>query len=191
MRGSKFAAPLNIAGAANTKTKTGLNETYLSAQRAQTQAYTWISCPHEDERRPPYSRRAPRQRPHPIGCVVLASARYGLPKSHRLLRPVEFTATLKSSLRWRNDYFGLYVVPNPYPHGRLGIVVSRKTSPRAVVRNRVKRQIRESFRRQQGNLAGLDIVVVAGIKAGNAHVDAMRASLQQLWEKVQKRCGKS
>ena len=98
---------------------------------------------------------------------------------------------LKGSLRWRDDLFGVYAVPNPYPHGRLGIVVSRKTSPRAVVRNRVKRQIRESFRGCQEKLAGLDFVVVASPRAGRAQTASLRASLQQLWEKVEQRCKKS
>ncbi len=98
---------------------------------------------------------------------------------------------LQGSLRWRDDLFGVYAVPNPNPHGRLGIVVSRKTSPRAVVRNRVKRQIRESFRGRQEKLGGLDLVVVASTKAGRAQNAALRAALQQLWEKVEQRCKKS
>jgi ribonuclease P protein component len=108
-----------------------------------------------------------------------------------LRRPAEFKTVLKGSLRWRDDFFGVYAVPNPHPHGRLGIVVSRKISPRAVVRNRVKRQIRESFRGGQEKLAGLDFVVVASPAAGRAQTAALRASLQQLWEKVEQRCKKS
>ena len=121
----------------------------------------------------------------------LTSARRGLPKSHRLLRPAEFTATLKSRLRWRDDNFGVYAVPNSHSHGRLGIVVSRKTSPRAVARNRVKRQVRELFRQHQERLSGMDIVVVASPKAGRAEVTSLRTSLQQLWEKVEHQCKKS
>lgn len=118
-------------------------------------------------------------------------ARRGLPKSHRLRRPAEFRAVLQGSLRWRDEYFGVYAVPNPHPHGRLGIVVSRKTSPRAVVRNRVKRQIRESFRGRQQQLGGLDFVVVASPRAGRVQNAALQASLQKLWEKVEQRCKKS
>jgi ribonuclease P protein component len=121
----------------------------------------------------------------------LASARGGLPKSHRLLKPAEFTATLKSRLRWRNDIFSVYAAQNPYPFGRLGIVVSRKASPRAVVRNRIKRQVRELFRQNQDSLGGIDLVVVASPKAGVSEVVSLRTSLQQLWEKVEQRCKKS
>jgi len=123
--------------------------------------------------------------------LILTTARCGLSKSYRLLRPAEFKATLKSSTRWRDDFFGVYATPNPHPYGRLGIVVSRKTSPRAVVRNRVKRQIRESFRCQKEKFSGLDIVVVAGPRAGTAQLISLRASLQQIWDKVEKQCKKS
>jgi ribonuclease P protein component len=121
----------------------------------------------------------------------LENARGGLPRSHRILEPAEFAATLKSSLRWRNDYFGIYATRNPHPHGRIGLVVSRKASPRAVTRNRVKRQIRESFRRYQERLCGLDIVVVANPKSGKAPSASLRTSLSQLWEKIEQQCRKS
>ncbi len=105
--------------------------------------------------------------------------------------PAEFTATLKSTWRGRDDFFGVYAIPNLYPYGRLGLIVSRKASPRAVVRNRVKRQVREAFRRYQQKLTGLDIVVVASAKAGTAPAMVLRASLQQLWDKVEQQCRKS
>ena len=167
------------------------DETHISTQRAETQAHPWISRPHEDSGRAPHIGRAPRQRPQASERIILPRARRGLPKSHRLRRPAEFTATLKGSMRWRDDFFGVYAVANPYPHGRLGIIVSRKTSPRAVVRNRIKRQIRESFRSCQEKLDGLDIVVMASPKAGRAQAASLRASLQQLWDKVERQCKKS
>ena len=98
---------------------------------------------------------------------------------------------MKSGQRWRNDLFGTYVAPNFTSHGRLGVVVSRKTSPRAVIRNRVKRQIRESFRHNQERFGGLSIVVLANPKAGAAKLEALRLALQQLWDTIEKQCKKS
>jgi ribonuclease P protein component len=41
----------------------------------------------------------------------------------------------------------------------LGLIVARKIERLAVNRNRIKRKLREAFRAQQGELAGLDLVV--------------------------------
>ena len=171
--------------------KSRTHETHIPTQRDQAQAHSRIPRTHEDGGRPPYPGRAPCQGPSPPGRLILAIARCGLSKSYRLLKPAEFKVTLKSSTRWRDDFFGVYATPNPYPYGRLGIVVSRKTSPRAVVRNRVKRQIRESFRCRKGEFRGLDIVVVAGPRAGTGQPVSIRESLQQIWDKVEKLCKKS
>jgi ribonuclease P protein component len=171
--------------------KSRTHETHIPTQRDQAQAHSRIPRPHEDRGRPSYTGCAPCQGPSSFGRLILAFARCGLSKSYRLLKPAEFKVTLKSSTRWRDDFFGVYATPNPYPYGRLGIVVSRKTSPRAVVRNRVKRQIRESFRCQKEKFGGLDIVVVAGPRAGTGQSIALRTSLQQIWDKVEKQCRKS
>ncbi|HYA38978.1 MAG TPA: ribonuclease P protein component [Candidatus Methylomirabilis sp.] len=118
----------------------------------------------------------------------MTRARYGLPKSRRLLKPTQFETTLKSNRPWRDVLFRVYATPNSYSYGRLGIVISRRVSPRAVERNRVKRCIRESFRHDQANLAGLDIVVVANPGAAGASVECLRTSLQKMWEMVEQQC---
>lgn len=66
---------------------------------------------------------------------------------------------------------------------RLGLTVSRRVARRAVERNRVRRQIRESFRLLRPELAGLDFVVRA--LPGSAAVDSasLRQSLNELWSR--------
>ncbi len=63
---------------------------------------------------------------------------------------------------------------------RLGMVVSRKVGP-AVVRNQLKRWIREWFRRRAGALpAGLDIVVIPRPDASRRGHGALDQDLEQL-----------
>ena len=58
-------------------------------------------------------------------------------------------------------HFIVYGRTNGRPISRLGITVSRKVG-KAVVRNRVKRLVREAFRRNREALpTGLDLVFVA------------------------------
>jgi ribonuclease P protein component len=52
----------------------------------------------------------------------------------------------------------MYVCPNTLGHPRLGIAISRKCAPSAVMRNRAKRIIREAFRVRKDRLGGVDVV---------------------------------
>jgi len=69
---------------------------------------------------------------------------------------------------------------------RLGLAVAKKHVRRAVDRNRIKRVVRESFRRQQHRLKGLDLVVL--VKPGIQKVDnrTLFAALQTHWQRLQK-----
>lgn len=77
--------------------------------------------------------------------------------------------------------FSVHTRSNQLGHARLGLTVSRRVSTKAVVRNRIKRCVRESFRRTQSKLGGLDLVVIAQPNAGTAETAALRESLQRHW----------
>ncbi|MFH1035169.1 MAG: ribonuclease P protein component [Pseudomonadota bacterium] len=68
---------------------------------------------------------------------------------------------LSRARRVSTQHFLFLWQPNGLALSRLGITVTRKTAP-AVGRNRVKRLLREAFRRSGPGLPpGLDLVVVA------------------------------
>ena len=58
-------------------------------------------------------------------------------------------------------HFSVFVQVNALTRSRLGIVVSKKVAPRAVDRNRIKRLVRETFRRDRWQLGNNDLVVMA------------------------------
>ncbi len=71
---------------------------------------------------------------------------------------------------------------------RLGLVVSKKNISKAVERNRVKRVIRESFRKNKSQIPNLDVVVL--IRKG---IDALpnvviSSKMNSLWNDL---CAKS
>jgi ribonuclease P protein component len=94
-----------------------------------------------------------------------------LTKAERLLKRREFQAVSRQpSFRLRTDHFLLLVRMGPLPHARLGLAVGRQVGS-AVARNRVRRRLRECFRRHKHRLpAGADLMVIAS--AGAAEMDA-------------------
>lgn len=83
------------------------------------------------------------------------------PKRLRLRRRREFLAVQRGHSRVVTPHFLVYGRPNGGRPTRLGVTVSRKVG-RSHVRNRVKRLVREAFRRHRDQLpGGLDLVLVA------------------------------
>lgn len=69
---------------------------------------------------------------------------------------------------------------------RLGLAIGRKHVPQAVARNRVKRLVRESFRRRREQLPPVDIVIYPVTRLTGVSSREIRRSLEQLWERLRK-----
>lgn len=71
------------------------------------------------------------------------------------------------------------------------MAISRKHVRTAVGRNRVKRQLRESFRMHQHQVGPFDIVVLArpGLERVDPH--AVRTAVDRLWAGLAERCAAS
>lgn len=69
--------------------------------------------------------------------------------------------------------------PNDLEYARLGVIVSRKISKRAVDRNYIKRSIREFFRNNQQQLGNLDVVIRARKIFGRAALTGVHEELTQ------------
>ncbi len=115
-------------------------------------------------------------------------------RQYRILKGSHYRTVFDNRLRFHSRFFSFHLKPNPEDHARLGIAVSKKVSKLAVERNRIKRQIRDSFRHHvfESKTAenSLDYVVVAkGISAGVDNRE-IRADLDQSWRAAAARCKK-
>lgn len=101
----------------------------------------------------------------------------------RLLKPAEFKQAFAHGFRIHERGLTAVVAANTLGHPRLGLAVSKKAVPLAVDRNRLKRQIRETFRLQQAFLPAHDIVVL--VKPGSRLTTTLlRQSLERLWTRI-------
>ena len=67
---------------------------------------------------------------------------------------------------------------------RLGLAVAKKNVRKAVDRNRVKRLVRDYFRRHSAQLSGLDVVVLARRGIDSESNAEMRAQLELHWQRL-------
>jgi ribonuclease P protein component len=78
----------------------------------------------------------------------------------RIRKKKDFLSLYKNGSRFRGRHFSLVYRPNELGFSRLAVVVSKKVGP-AVIRNKVKRRMREIFRRHKPLLPeATDVIVV-------------------------------
>lgn len=114
------------------------------------------------------------------------------PKNKRLLNPDDFGVVLKNGAgRVTNKKFFVVYRPNELGYPRIGIAISKKLIKKAVGRNRIKRLVRESYRKKKGEFPSVDIVVLG--RNGIVDVDnrALHNNLDTLWQKLHEHLGKS
>lgn len=86
--------------------------------------------------------------------------RFSLPKGARLVRNSQFRAVLADGVCASDEMLVLYMSKNDCGWARLGVSVG-KACGKAVLRNRLKRLIREAFRQEREKIApGFDYVVM-------------------------------
>ena len=106
---------------------------------------------------------------------------------------MKFTESLKKSGEFKmvyskgksiaNRLLVMYILPNEIGHNRLGISVSKKVG-NSVMRNRVTRRIRESYRLIEQSLAvGNDIVIIARASCNTSTYVGIEKALRQLMKK--------
>lgn len=101
------------------------------------------------------------------------------PRAARVRARVDFDRVFAEGRRHAGPLLALHWLREPLSP-RLGLAVSRKVDPRAVVRNRIKRALRERFRRQRACLAPGSYVLVARTPAARADARSLHEALDQL-----------
>lgn len=93
------------------------------------------------------------------GSADRTSSPHAFPKHFRLLRRADFRRVYEEGQRRSASLCTVFLLSNGLSHSRLGITVPVRVG-KAVVRNRIKRRLREIFRLNRPAIApGWDIVV--------------------------------
>ncbi len=106
------------------------------------------------------------------------------PKSHRLLKSSDYSKVFDDvQLKVPHRNFLILAAPNNLGHARVGLIFSKKNLRLAVQRNRIKRQVRETFRKQQ-DLPALDIIVLGRQGLAQLENTAVHSALEDIWRRV-------
>jgi ribonuclease P protein component len=107
-----------------------------------------------------------------------------LGKKNRLNKNKEFNAIWKQGLSAYGPNLGLKIMPNGLEYGRFAFLISKKVSKRAVVRNLIKRRLREIIRLDWLNIKGYDAVIVVLPKAADKDFQQLRDEVKFLFKKL-------
>ena len=104
-----------------------------------------------------------------------------LREAERLRRRADYLRCYRTGRRRHGSLAILYFIPNQLGHPRIGITASRKVG-KAVVRHRLKRRIKETYRRwkRRGSLPAMDLIVHLKPEAGVSDFPAFRGELLRL-----------
>lgn len=105
-------------------------------------------------------------------------------KEHRIRKNEEFRNIYKNGKSFSNQLLVLYVYKNDRKINRVGIVVSKKVG-NSVIRNRIKRLIKESYRLNNSKLIdGYDLIFIARVTAKDKSYAEIESSVLNLFKKA-------
>lgn len=106
-------------------------------------------------------------------------------KDGKLKKTHQFKTVYKRGESYANKWLVLYVLKNKKRLRRVGYSVSKKVG-KAVVRNRVKRLLREVYRHNQDKLkTGLDLVFIARNPIIDASYHKIEKAVNELFTKAE------
>lgn len=101
------------------------------------------------------------------------------------MHAADFDNVFKQGQRSADRYFTILFQPNTLNHPRLGFAISKQKVRLAVGRNRLRRLVRESFRKRVAGLPPVDMVVLARDATRSAENGEIVTSLDKHWARIE------
>jgi ribonuclease P protein component len=108
----------------------------------------------------------------------------GFSRRHRFAEQGSFSPVLRGSRKAKGTLAIVHAVAARGATSRLGIALTRRLVPNSTDRNRVKRLVREAFRRHPIKKAALDCVVSLRERFDAARLPALRGEIGSLFDRL-------
>ncbi len=116
--------------------------------------------------------------------MARSARKEGLSRRHRFAERGSFGPVLRGSRKVRGRLAVLHVLAGRGQCSRLGIALTRRLVPSSLDRNRVKRLVREAFRRHPVKCAGIDCVLTLRQKFDPATEAELRMEVGALLDRL-------
>jgi ribonuclease P protein component len=108
-----------------------------------------------------------------------------LKRLYRITKKKDFDNIFKNGRNSFDNFLGFKIKENIYNYNRFGIIVSAKVSKKAVIRNKIKRQIREIIRQESDNLGGnFDCLIITLPPVKEEKYEKISTSLKKHFKKL-------
>jgi ribonuclease P protein component len=105
-------------------------------------------------------------------------------QENKIRKNVEFRAVYRRGKSFSNHLLVLYIYKNKKDTNRIGVSVSKKVG-KSVIRNRVKRLIKECYRLNTSNLnKGYDLVFIARSAASDKGYNEIDNAIKNLFKRA-------
>jgi len=124
------------------------------------------------------TKKQKKKRPREINGVMLE-------KKYRITKNADFKRIYQKGKFFSNDFFLVKFYPNRLSNSRFSIIVNKKINKKAVIRNKIKRQIREIVRNKLKQLrSGFDIIIIIKRDLSQDFFNEMEKQLLVLFKKA-------
>lgn len=107
-----------------------------------------------------------------------------LKRKNRLIKNKDFKEVLKKGYFFREQYLAMKSLKTDFADTKIGFIVSKKFSKRAVMRNKAKRILSEILRLKIDNIkTGFDIVVIPSQEILNNNFQNIKQAVDNLFIK--------
>jgi ribonuclease P protein component len=103
--------------------------------------------------------------------------------TRRLIKKSDFDNVFNKAKKVVLGHVTVLYKPNTLACARLGFAISKRFLAKAVFRNKLRRIIKESFRKQI-HLPAYDMVVLLNKPCDKQKIDDLQKNIEQLWQKL-------
>jgi ribonuclease P protein component len=103
--------------------------------------------------------------------------------TRRLINKNNFDYVFNKAKKLVFGHITILYKPNSLSYSRIGFAISKRFATKAVLRNKIRRIIKESFRKQI-NLPAYDMVILLNKTCDKQKIDFIQKNIEQLWLKL-------